>query len=107
MPRARLASAAALLVGLVTACSSSPTEDGTLRVVTTVAPLTSIVANIAGPDVEVTGLVPEGTNSHTFEPKPSAAQTLAAPMWCSSTAWTSRTRPRSWPRPTWEATCRS
>ena len=50
--------------------------DG-LRVVTTVAPLTSIVANVAGDLAEITGLVPEGTNSHTFEPPPSAARALA------------------------------
>lgn len=48
-----------------------------LRVVTTVAPLTSIVANIAGDRAEVRGLVPEGRDSHTFEPKPSAARLLA------------------------------
>lgn len=52
-------------------------EAGRLQVVTTVAPITSIVANVAGPDVEVTGLVPEGVNSHTFEPPPSAARVLA------------------------------
>lgn len=41
------------------------------------SPLTSIVANIAGAGVGVTGLVPEGVNSHTFEPPPSAARALA------------------------------
>jgi ABC-type Zn uptake system ZnuABC Zn-binding protein ZnuA len=51
--------------------------DGALRVVTTVSPLTSIVANVAGPGVVVTGLVPEGTDSHTFEPPPSTARVLA------------------------------
>ncbi|MGI9023446.1 MAG: metal ABC transporter substrate-binding protein [Acidimicrobiales bacterium] len=45
-----------------------------LRVVTTVAPLTSIVANVAGDRAEVSGVVPEGTDSHTFEPKPSVAE---------------------------------
>jgi ABC-type Zn uptake system ZnuABC Zn-binding protein ZnuA len=45
--------------------------------VTTVAPITSIVANIGGDVVQIRGLVPEGTNSHTFEPPPSAAATLA------------------------------
>lgn len=50
--------------------------DG-LRVVTTVAPITSIVAAVGGEHVDVVGLVPEGTNSHTFEPPPSAAATLA------------------------------
>jgi len=51
--------------------------DGRLRVVTTVAPLTSIAANVAGDLAEITGLVPEGTNSHTFEPPPSAAKAIA------------------------------
>ncbi len=48
-----------------------------LEVVTTVAPITSIVANVAGDAAEITGLVPEGTNSHTFEPPPSAARALS------------------------------
>jgi ABC-type Zn uptake system ZnuABC Zn-binding protein ZnuA len=36
-----------------------------------------MVANVAGGLAKVTGLVPEGTNSHTFEPSPSMATTLA------------------------------
>ena len=48
-----------------------------LQIVTTVAPITSIVANVAGDLATVTGLVPEGTNSHTFEPPPSAAKALS------------------------------
>jgi ABC-type Zn uptake system ZnuABC Zn-binding protein ZnuA len=48
-----------------------------LRIATTVAPITSIVASIVGNGAAtVTGIVPEGTNSHTFEPQPSAAKTL-------------------------------
>lgn len=59
--------------------TDTPTGAGgpTLRIVTTVSPITSIVANIAGPGVAITGLVPEGVNSHTFEPPPSAARVLA------------------------------
>ncbi|MET0864404.1 MAG: metal ABC transporter substrate-binding protein [Nakamurella sp.] len=49
----------------------------TLQVVTTVAPITSIVTSVAGDRADVTGLVPEGTNSHTFEPPPSAAAVLS------------------------------
>ncbi len=45
--------------------------------VTTVAPITSIVANVAGDLADITGIVPEGTNSHTFEPPPSAAKVIA------------------------------
>lgn len=48
-----------------------------LNVVTTVAPITSIAANIGGDRVDIHGLVPEGTNSHTFEPVPSDAKVLA------------------------------
>ena len=48
-----------------------------VRVVTTVAPITNLVGLIAG-DIGpvVQGIVPEGTNSHTFEPPPSSAATL-------------------------------
>jgi len=46
-------------------------------VVTTVAPLTNIVSNIAGDRVEVKGIIPEGTDSHTFEPRPSDTDLLS------------------------------
>jgi len=52
-------------------------NGGRLRVATTVAPITSIVAAVGGDHVDVTGIVPEGTNSHTFEPKPSVAELLS------------------------------
>lgn len=52
-------------------------SDARLRVVTTVAPITSIVAGIGGDRVVVNGLVPEGTNSHTFDPPPGAAKVLS------------------------------
>jgi ABC-type Zn uptake system ZnuABC Zn-binding protein ZnuA len=42
-----------------------------------VAPITSIVANIAGDRAQVTGVIPEGEDSHTYEPKPSVAQVVA------------------------------
>jgi ABC-type Zn uptake system ZnuABC Zn-binding protein ZnuA len=47
-----------------------------LRVVTTVAPITSIVENVAGDRAEITGIVPEGVNSHTYEPVPSDARAM-------------------------------
>lgn len=60
------------------ACKSGTEIKGRpLRVASTVAPITNLVAIIAaGTNTKVTGIVPEGTNSHTFEPPPSAAQTL-------------------------------
>ncbi len=48
-----------------------------LHVITTVSPVTSIAENIGGTKVKITGVVPEGANSHTFEPAPSVAKTLA------------------------------
>lgn len=57
--------------------AGAPVEDGPLRIVTTVAPITSLVASIVGDSgADIQGVVPEGTNSHTFEPPPSAAATL-------------------------------
>ena len=52
-------------------------DTGKLSVATTVAPITSIVAQVGGDRVAITGIVPEGTNSHTFEPKPSVAELLS------------------------------
>ncbi|MDA1189241.1 MAG: metal ABC transporter substrate-binding protein [Chloroflexi bacterium] len=78
---------AAFLIGiLVAACvgspatSSSPTttpDAGLLRIATTVSPITSIVENIGGTRIVVQGIVPEGINSHTFEPAPSVARILS------------------------------
>ena len=48
-----------------------------LNIVTTVSPVTSIVYNIGGDRINLIGIVPEGVNSHTFEPAPSDAKTLA------------------------------
>jgi ABC-type Zn uptake system ZnuABC Zn-binding protein ZnuA len=52
-------------------------EDVGLRVVTTVSPITSLVENIGGTRISLEGIVPEGTNSHTFEPVPSVARVLS------------------------------
>lgn len=75
--RAALAAAAVLALSL-TACGtdSDVAEDGELSIVTTVAPITSITAAVAGDRATIEGLVPEGTNSHTFEPPPSASALL-------------------------------
>ena len=48
-----------------------------LNVVTTVSPITSIVENIGGSRIRLQGVVPEGVNSHTFEPTPSMAKVMA------------------------------
>ena len=80
----RLALLAAMLVlvaGGSTACGdgddSSDGSDGRLRVVTSVSPITSLAENIGGTKIRLEGLVPEGTNSHTYEPAVSDVRTLA------------------------------
>jgi ABC-type Zn uptake system ZnuABC Zn-binding protein ZnuA len=84
--RVRLFALLCILLGL-SACTSAtnsnpptgsePVAAGKLTVVTTVSPITSIVYNIGGDRINLYGLVPEGVNSHTFEPAPSDAKTLA------------------------------
>jgi len=71
-----LASAALVL----SACSSSSDEataSNPLLVATTVSPITSIASSIGGDKVHVEGIVPEGTNSHTYEPAPQVAELLS------------------------------
>ena len=64
---------------LLCACAAGDADesDGRLRVVTSVAPITNIVYNVSGDHVVLSGLVPAGVNSHTFEPAPSDAVTLS------------------------------
>ena len=51
--------------------------EAKLNVVTTVAPITSIAENVGGDRIQLTGIIPEGINSHTFEPIPSDSQLLS------------------------------
>ncbi len=48
-----------------------------LNVATTVAPISSIVRNIGGTRIALRGIIPDGSDSHTFEPAPSDAKLLA------------------------------
>jgi ABC-type Zn uptake system ZnuABC Zn-binding protein ZnuA len=61
--------------------TSSPAASGggseKLKVVTTVAPLTNIVKNIGGDRIELEGIIPDGVDSHTFEPSAGDAVTLS------------------------------
>ena len=66
-----------LTVALAAGCGSEESDAGKLKVVTTVSPITSIVENIGGNRIELEGVVPEGVNSHVFEPQPSLARLLA------------------------------
>ncbi len=64
---------------VVTACGAvgSAGSSRKLNVVTTVAPITNIVRNIGGNRIDLNGIVPEGSDSHTFEPAPSDAKLMS------------------------------
>jgi ABC-type Zn uptake system ZnuABC Zn-binding protein ZnuA len=73
-----LLASVALFAGLLAACgdddddgAENGDDESRIRVVTTVAPITSVAENIGGTRIDLEGVVPEGTNSHTFEPPPS------------------------------------
>ena len=68
------------LLSLLSACveNTSEPQSGRLQVVSTVSPITNIVYNVTGDLVDLTGLVPAGADSHTFELAPSDAVTLAS-----------------------------
>jgi ABC-type Zn uptake system ZnuABC Zn-binding protein ZnuA len=85
LPAIRLLALSLLVTGLV-ACNigsrsawqdSFDTNNGKINVVSTVAPISSIVRNIGGDRINLYGVVPDGVDSHTFEPKPSDARVLA------------------------------
>ena len=73
----------ALVLILTIACSSDPSTskntmaNSGLKVVGTVSPITSLIENIGGSKIVLNGLIPEGTNSHTYEPSPSTVSLLA------------------------------
>lgn len=82
MPGARSIQRTLLVVGMLvglSACATPGVEPSgdVVRVVTTVSPITNIVQNVGGDRIFVTGIVPEGANSHTFDPSPSDARALA------------------------------
>jgi ABC-type Zn uptake system ZnuABC Zn-binding protein ZnuA len=71
---AAIGSGMAMLLGMGPVASSIAAS---LRVVTTVAPITDIVRQVGGAAIEVHGLVPDGVNSHTFQPTPRDVRYLA------------------------------
>ena len=83
MAKSKYGVLAAALIFALTACStgssdsSSASGDDRPLIATTVSPITSIAASIAGDRARIEGIVPEGTNSHTFEPSPQVAKLLS------------------------------
>lgn len=75
---ASISAAALVLAGCGGSDDSATESDGdSILVATTVSPITSIVSRVGGDCVSVRGIVPEGTNSHTFEPAPSVAALMS------------------------------
>ena len=81
-----LAVALAIMSAMAAACASDSgpastvtltADDVGLRVVTTVSPITSLAEIIGGTRIVLEGIIPEGSNSHTFEPAPSVAILLS------------------------------
>ncbi|MDO8753837.1 MAG: zinc ABC transporter substrate-binding protein, partial [Anaerolineales bacterium] len=68
---------AVLLLSSACAATTNAAQNDKLTVVSTVSPITNIIYNIGGDRINLTGIVPEGVNSHTFEPAPSDAVKLA------------------------------
>lgn len=54
-----------------TLANTRDTSTKKLSIVTSVSPITNIIRNVGGNKIDLTGLVPEGVNSHTFELVPS------------------------------------
>lgn len=83
MAKSKYGVLSAALILALTACSASAGDktsasgDDRPLIATTVSPITSIAASIAGDRARIEGIVPEGTNSHTFEPSPQVAKLLS------------------------------
>jgi len=77
--RASLAALGVAAAVALAGCSSTApgSSNGKLLVVTSVSPITDIAKNIAGTAADVQGLIPEGVDSHTFEPTTQSAQLLS------------------------------
>jgi manganese/iron transport system substrate-binding protein len=78
LPALRLIAAALslLVAGLAGLPPAALQAQDRPLVVTTVAPLSNIALNVGGNRIRLAQIVPDGADSHTFEPSPSDAQTL-------------------------------
>ena len=82
MPQHRRALALALTLAtiglLLLPTGPAFAREPKLKVVTTVAPHADLVRQIAGDRVDLVQMIPDGSDSHTFEPRPSDATFLQA-----------------------------
>src|SRR5216683_3410219 len=70
--------AVALIISTLLPTAPAFARDPKLKVVTTVAPHADLIREIAGDRVDLVQLIPDGTDSHTFEPRPSDASFMHA-----------------------------
>jgi ABC-type Zn uptake system ZnuABC Zn-binding protein ZnuA len=66
-----------LLSLLVVALPGTGGAQTRLKVVSTVAPIANLVRNVGGNRIDLTQLIPDGIDSHTFEPRPSDTRAIA------------------------------
>jgi ABC-type Zn uptake system ZnuABC Zn-binding protein ZnuA len=66
----------ALLLGSLLAPVPAFAREPKLKVVTSVAPHADLIRQIAGDRVDLVQLIPDGVDSHTFEPRPSDVRFL-------------------------------
>jgi ABC-type Zn uptake system ZnuABC Zn-binding protein ZnuA len=77
--RARTVLAVLVLATVFAGCSGGGGSggDGRLRVAVSDPPLADLTRRVAGESLEVVGLVPLGSDGHTYEPRPEDARKLA------------------------------
>ncbi len=66
-----------LLLWLLATPTLSSLAAAPLRVVTTVAPITDFTRQVGDTTIDLHGLIPQGVNSHTFQPTPRDVRYLA------------------------------
>jgi ABC-type Zn uptake system ZnuABC Zn-binding protein ZnuA len=81
--RSRVASLAVAAIAILggAACGApagASSRSGRPTVDATVAPIVDIVRNVVGRHADVVGLIPEGVDSHSFEPSPATVRHLAS-----------------------------
>src|SRR5579864_6075766 len=67
----------ALVVAGVAAPGCHPKGSGRPKVVVSIFPIYDLTRRVAGPDADVTLLLPPGRNEHVFDPSPNDVATVA------------------------------
>jgi ABC-type Zn uptake system ZnuABC Zn-binding protein ZnuA len=80
LPRSTIALLlASLVVSLVVVLlpPAASAQQGRLKVLASVAPIADLVRNVGSSRIDLVQLIPDGIDSHTFEPRPSDARATA------------------------------